>query len=199
MTHHVIAYAERVSRWQPGTRERLQRAALELFADQGFSRTTVPEITARANLTTRTFFRYFADKREVLFAGEDQLPALLEQTIREAPAELKPLEAISHGFDEFATALFEGRRDWVRTRRAIVDADESLREREQRKFTLIAEAAERALIARGVDGLAAAVAAQLGIAAFRVAVLRWSADDDDLSLDQARAETLAAMRAVARE
>lgn len=197
MTCHVIAYAVGMSRWQPGARERLQSAALELFAEQGFARTTVAEITARAGLTTRTFFRYFADKREVLFAGEDQLPALIQQAIGNAPADLAPLEAISHGLDEFASTLFEGRRNWVRTRRAIVDSDELLREREQRKYMLAAEAAERGLRTRGVDDLSAAIAAQLGLAVFRVAVLRWSSDTGSaLSLDQVRAETLASMRAV---
>jgi AcrR family transcriptional regulator len=187
-----------MSRWQPGARERLQRAALELFAEQGFARTTVPDITARAGLTTRTFFRYFADKREVLFAGEDELPMLIEQVIRDAPASLSPLGLINHGIDEFAVSLFEGRRDLVRARRAVVDSDESLREREQRKLAMVAEAAERGLRARGIDELTAAVAAQLGVAAFRVAVLRWSADaGSGLSLAEVSAETLAAMRAVA--
>lgn len=187
-----------MSRWKPGARERLQHAALELFVERGFARTTVPEITARAGLTTRTFFRYFADKREVLFAGEDELPALIERVITDAPAGLSPLEVISHGIDEFAASLFEGRRDWVRARRSVVDSDEALREREQRKLAMIAEAAERGLRARGVDELIAAVAAQLGVAVFHVAVRRWSADaGGGLSLVEACAETLTAMRAVA--
>ena len=74
MTRRVITYTGAVSRWRPDARERLEHAALELFAEQGFAATTVPEITARAGLTTRTFFRYFADKREVLFGGAE-IPA----------------------------------------------------------------------------------------------------------------------------
>ena len=73
MTRHVIAYPRRVARWSPDARGRLERAAFELFAEQGFAATTVPEITARAGLTTRTFFRHFADKREVFYAG-DEIP-----------------------------------------------------------------------------------------------------------------------------
>ncbi len=46
--------------------------SLELYANGGFEQTTVAEIAKRAGLTERTFFRYFGDKREVLFAGADR-------------------------------------------------------------------------------------------------------------------------------
>jgi len=72
-----------MSRWQPDARGRLERAAVELFTEQGFAATTVPQIAARAGLTTRTFFRHFADKREVLFAGDEELPALVARGMRQ--------------------------------------------------------------------------------------------------------------------
>jgi len=83
-----------MGRWQPGARERLERAALELFLEQGFAETTVLRITARAGLTTRTFFRHFVDKREVLFAGEEEMPALVERLMAEAPATLGPMAGL---------------------------------------------------------------------------------------------------------
>jgi len=61
---------------------------MELFTEQGFAETTVPQITARAGLTTRTFFRHFTDKREVLFAGEEELPVLVARLAAEAPSAL---------------------------------------------------------------------------------------------------------------
>ena len=58
-----------MGRWEPDAQGRLARAALELYVDQGYEQTTVADIAARAGVTERTFFRHFADKREVLFAG----------------------------------------------------------------------------------------------------------------------------------
>jgi AcrR family transcriptional regulator len=64
---------EYMGRWEPDARGRLEQAALDLYQDRGFEQTTVTEIAERAGLTERTFFRYFADKREVVFGGQDML------------------------------------------------------------------------------------------------------------------------------
>ena len=74
-----------MARWQPGARERLQAVTLELFAEQGFEGTTVAEIASRAGLTERTFFRYFTDKREVLFTGQDTFEGMFVDQIAAAP------------------------------------------------------------------------------------------------------------------
>src|SRR5438128_1901480 len=118
-----------MARWEQGAQERLKKAALELFLERGFDQTTVPQITARAGLTTRTFFRHFADKREVLFAGEEVIPALVADLIAQAPAELAPLAVIRRGLATVATTIFEGRRDYLRQRRIVIDSDDGLRER----------------------------------------------------------------------
>jgi len=62
-----------MSRWEPNAKGRLEQAALDLYRERGFEQTTVAEIAERAGLTERTFFRYFADKREVLFWGQAML------------------------------------------------------------------------------------------------------------------------------
>src|ERR1700712_466964 len=74
-----------VSRWAPDARERLETAALDLFAENGYEATTVAQIADRAGLNRATFFRHFADKREVLFGGEDLLAGLFADAIRVAP------------------------------------------------------------------------------------------------------------------
>ena len=65
-------------RWEGDAAGRLERAALELFDERGFDRTTVSQIAKRAGLNERSFYRYFSDKREVLFGGGDELVPVRE-------------------------------------------------------------------------------------------------------------------------
>ncbi len=171
-----------MARWRPGARERLEQAALELFVDQGFADTTVPQIAARAGLTTRTFFRHFADKREVLFAGDGELPALVAQLWADTPADLPPVAAIRHGLTTVARTRFEYNYDYLRTRRAVVQADDSLRERELRKRSILADAIHHGFTSRGVDEPTAALAAGIAVTVLGVALNRWLDSEDDLPL-----------------
>jgi len=184
-----------VSRWQPGARERLERAALELFVEQGFAATTVPGITARAGLTTRTFFRHYADKREVLFAGDDA-PALAARLIADAPAATDPMTLITEGLRTVTQVRFEGRRDELRVRRTIVGADEGLGERELRKRAELSEAIRSAFLDRGLGLLEAAVAADVAVTALHVALDRWLDEDDARSLYDFVLQTLQALRSL---
>ncbi len=188
-----------MSRWQPNARDRLERAAFELFVEQGFAETTVPQITARAGLTTRTFFRHFADKREVLFAGEEELPALVARLMADAPASLGPMMVIFQGLETFAATRFEGRREYLRTRRAVVQADEGLRERELRKFSVLSEAISRGFRDRGVDELTSILAAQIAVTVFSVGVGRWLDQDGEQPLFELVHDTLGALRSVAAD
>jgi AcrR family transcriptional regulator len=188
-----------MSRWQPNARGRLERAAIELFSKQGFAATTVPQIAARAGLTTRTFFRHFADKREVLFAGDEELPALVARLVAGAPAALGPLPVIARGLEAATATRFDGRRDYLRARRAIVQTDEGLRERELRKLAAMTDAIGRAFRERGVDELAATLAAQLAVTVFSVTLDRWLDQDGERPLAELARDTLRALRAVAAE
>ena len=190
--HH---YSDRMGRWEPGTRERLERAAVELFVDQGFAETTVPQITARAGLTTRTFFRHFADKREVLFADEDELPARVAAFLAEAPPAWGTLAVVRHGLETLMTPLFASRRDHLRRRNAVIEADDGLRERDLRKLAGLAEVIEEGLRRRGEDELRAALAGALAVQAFRITVGRWL-QRDDADLASLLKETFAACHAL---
>jgi AcrR family transcriptional regulator len=172
MARRVIAYPRPMVRWSPDARGRLERAAFELFAEQGFAATTVPEITARAGLTTRTFFRYFADKREVFFAG-DEIPELARQVLASAPPELDPVVLLEQGLRQVARERFDGRREEVRVRRDLVVADASLRERDAQKRDDLVAVIRPGLQARGVDPLEAALLAQLTVVVLHVALDAW--------------------------
>ena len=81
-----------MGRWEPDARGRLMQAALELYGERGFEQTTVAEIAQRAGLTERTFFRHFADKREVLFSGE--VDDLVLSALADARPSAAPIDAI---------------------------------------------------------------------------------------------------------
>lgn len=191
--HH---YDGEMSRWKPNAQERLEAAALELFIEQGFARTTVPEITARAGLTTRTFFRHFADKREVLFRSDQDLPVLASRIIAEAPASLTPIEVIAGGLDTVAAVQFGGDIAHFRTRRVVIHADEGLRERELRKLSALSEAISRGFKDRGVDELRSTLLAHITATVFSVAIDRWLDQEDREPLSELLHHTLAVLRSV---
>ncbi|OLP01817.1 TetR family transcriptional regulator [Mycolicibacterium porcinum] len=184
-----------MSRWEPNSRERLEEAALQLYLEHGFDQTTVAEIAERAGLTERTYFRYFADKREALFGGQTALTELLVDAIAAAPAGAAPLDVVGAALTALA-AMFDGRRDHARRRQSVVDANPALQERELIKLaTLSAEMAE-ALRHRGADDAAARLAAETGIAVFKVAFGQWVRDRADAGLGEIVASTLDELKAL---
>src|SRR5579884_1665666 len=110
-----------MGRWEPDSQGRLERVALELYSERGFENTTVAEIAERAGLTERTFFRHYADKREVLFAGGEAFQERIVTPIANAPASLAPIDAVGLGLDA-AAAMLQQRREFARRRHAIIAA-----------------------------------------------------------------------------
>src|SRR5580693_2611436 len=139
-----------MSRWQPDARGRLERAAMELYSERGFEQTTVAEIATRAGLTERTFFRHFADKREVLFWGAASLQDLLVATLVATPDSTTPIDAVAVALGA-AGAQLQQRPEHARTRHAIIAANPELQERELIKLATLASAMAEALRQRGVS------------------------------------------------
>jgi AcrR family transcriptional regulator len=171
-----------VTRWAPGAAGRLHAAALELFLEQGFSTTTVPQIAERAGLTTRSFFRYYADKREVLFAGEDELPRVVEQIFQDADPELSPMDVIHIGLKTVVIPRLQPFRDEFLIRRTIVHSDEGLQERELRKLAILHRAAAAAFTRRGLSPLDANISGRLAVTVYDTTLDIWLADDVELPL-----------------
>src|ERR1700729_4554814 len=94
-----------MARWEPGARERMVLAAVDLFTEQGYDATTVAQIAERAGVTKSTFFRHFPDKRELLVAGQETLGRLLAEGIAEAPVGASPLEAVAAGLERGARTM----------------------------------------------------------------------------------------------
>src|SRR6267143_16262 len=144
----IIGYHRRMTRWEPDSRGRLEQAALALFGERGFENTTVAEIAARAGLTERTFFRYFADKREVLFSGAGTLQEVLVSAVASAPDSTAPIDAVAAAL-EAAGALLQERREFARQRQTVITANTELQERELIKLATLAAALAEALRRRG--------------------------------------------------
>ncbi len=167
-------------RWEPGARERLVVAAVDLFFEQGYDVTTVAQIADRAGVTKSTFFRHFPDKRELLVAGQAALSRLLIEGIAAAPSDAKPLAAVAAGLKRASNEMGPMNRKLGTRLRAAVAASAELQERDALKSVGLAAAMTGALIARGVPGPVAFLAAELGVLAFKQGYAKWSeADDDD--------------------
>jgi AcrR family transcriptional regulator len=184
-----------MGRWEPNARGRLERAAMELYIERGFDQTTVAEIAARAGLTERTFFRHFADKREVLFAGAGQLQDFLVSTLASAPDSAAPIDAVAAAL-EAAGALLQERRDYAGQRQAVIAANVELQERELIKLASLASAMTDTLRQRGVRDPAASLAAEAGIAVFRIAFELWVSENSQADLPQLIRESFDELKAV---
>jgi AcrR family transcriptional regulator len=167
-----------MARWEPNARERLERAALALFTEHGFDATTVAEIADRAGLTKSTFFRHFADKREVLFGGQDMLVGLFTEAIQTAPPSATTAECLAAALEAAAVAFTPERHDLAPQRRAVIAANSELQERELLKRARFGSAMTEALRARGADEVTSRLAAEVGVLAFSTAYARWAAPDN---------------------
>jgi AcrR family transcriptional regulator len=172
MSPAVINYDWRMSRWEPNARGRLELAALQLYVERGFEQTTVADIAARAGLTERTFFRHFADKREVLFGGAGVLQELMVSALASAPASAAPIDAVAVALDA-AARLLQERGPYARQRQTVIAANAELQERELIKFAALSAALADTLRQRGVREPAASLAAEAGLAVFKIAFERW--------------------------
>jgi AcrR family transcriptional regulator len=179
----------RMGRWEPDAIGRLRQAAMELYVERGYEQTTVAEISERAGVTARTFFRYFADKREVLFAGSLSLQEQLVAALDGVPSSASPMEAVSAALDAAATALGQ-HREYSRQRQLVIAANAELRERELIKMASLAVALGDGLRRRGVADPNASLAAEAGIAVLRVAFDRWVREPGDHDLSTIMRESL---------
>lgn len=183
-----------MGRWEPDAVGRLQQAALELYAERGFEPTAVADIAERAGLTERTFFRYFADKREVLFVGSGVLIDMFEDAIAKAPEALSAMDAVGEALQAVAV-FFEDRREHSGKRQVVIAANPSLQERELIKLASLSAAIAAALRSRGVGDPAAALTAEAGVAVFKIAFERWLEQSGDGKLSELFQDTLEELRA----
>ena len=188
-----------MARWKPDARQRLVFAALDLFTEQGYDDTTVAQIAERAGLTRSTFFRHFPDKRDVLAAGQDALSQLLTEGIAAAPPGASPLTAVAAGLEAAGGAFGPFNRELGPKLVAAIAANTELQERDALKQVGLAAAMTAALRARGVSDQVAALAAELGVLAFRTAYTRWNTPDNQQSMGELARVSLGELHAASVE
>jgi AcrR family transcriptional regulator len=171
-----------MARWEPGAAERLQKAALELFTNQGFEQTTAAEIAAAAGLTQRTFFRYFGDKRDVLFYGQEEFVGRFLAGVKAAPAGATPMAVVSAALAAGASMFGNERRPYSRMRQVVINANPALQERERHKLAGLAVEIAVALRTRGISEPAATLAAESGATVFSIAFAQWVGETGKRSL-----------------
>lgn len=170
-----------MGRWEPNARGRLEQAALDLYSERGFEQTTAAQIAKRAGLTERTFFRHYADKREVLFGGSHALEEIFVDTLAGTPDSATPIDAMASTLETVAVFFLE-RHEFARQRQAVIMANAELRERELIKLASLSAALAATLRRRGVKDPAASLTAEVGIAVFKVGFERWVGDSGERTL-----------------
>jgi AcrR family transcriptional regulator len=183
-----------MGRWEPDAEGRFRAAAIELFAEIGYEQTTVAAIAERAGLTARTFFRYFADKREVLFNGAEILQRTMVDALANAPAQASAVDAIAAALAKAGDFFDDERRPFARLRSSVIAANTDLHERELIKMATLSAALAQALRARGVGEPDASLLAEAGIAVFRVAFAQWVSESERRSYGEIVSESLDRLR-----
>lgn len=192
----VINSQKNMGRWEGNSEDRFRAAAMALFAEHGYEQTTVADIAERAGLTARTFFRYFRDKREVLFNGSEHLQQTMVGAVLGAPADAGAMEAVKKALDATAD-FFADNREFARQRSSVIAANPELRERELIKLANLSAALAQALHGRGIAEPDANLAAATGIAVFRVSFELWVNDPKLRSFSEIAGESLARLGALA--
>ena len=183
-----------MARWEPGARERLQAAALDLFAARGFEQTTAADIAQSVGLTERTFFRYFTDKREVLFAGQGIFQGVFIDGVVAAPADASTMDTVEFALRSASSFFPDERRPYSRLRQTVIDANPSLQERELLKMAWLGAGIAAALRDRGIPEPHATLAAETGVTVFGVAFGQWIADGEERSLADIESDILRDLR-----
>jgi AcrR family transcriptional regulator len=165
------------------TRAALIAAALELFERQGYEATTIDDIAAAADVSPRTFFRYFATKEEVAL-GDDLGPEILG-LLAARPADEPMLESARHVVADSLVLVTEDDRAALLARLRVVYRTPSLRARRweyQLEMGRISGAALAERRGLPPDDLGSRVTAAAVFTAIEVAMDHWQQHEgrDDL-------------------
>lgn len=171
-----------MARWEPGAKDRLRIAALDLFATNGFDETTAADIARVVGLTERIFFRHFSDKREVLFDGQEFFERAFLDAIDTAPDSADRLELVTAAIAGAAAFFPDDSREFSRRRQIVISSNPGLQERELLKMSGLSATLAGALRARGIPEPGATLAAETAVTVFGVSFSVWIGADETRSM-----------------
>jgi AcrR family transcriptional regulator len=198
MSVRDITTLRAMARWAPGSPERLQAAAFELFAAQGFDKTTAAEIAQAAGLNERTFFRHFGDKREVVFYGQEVFVQAFVSGVEAAPSGAEPMDLVASALASGSMLFTNERRPHSRIRQSVINGNPALHERERHKLADLAVEIANAMRVRGVIDPAAILAAESAVTVFSVAFAQWIRATDRVPLASIAGDVLGVLRAISQ-
>lgn len=150
---------------------------MALYLERGYDAVTVAQIAESAGLTKRTFFRYFTDKREVLFAGARAFQTAVTDAVESAPDAAAPIDAVIAALASSSGEQLAQYGQFARRRRNLIASTADLQERELIKMASLTAAVAAALRRRGVPALRASLTSQAAMAAFTTAYDHWVDQD----------------------
>jgi AcrR family transcriptional regulator len=161
------------------TAEAIVATALRLFDERGFARTTIDQIAREAEISRRTFFRYFADKEEVFFAEDEELLDVIHATIDAAPGGVPVLELARRATRAVAVSIVArsaAQPEWGLARERLIAATPALQARRLAKNLRWEQAIAQRLLRRGASEQEALLLPKLSLACFQAAYERWARD-----------------------
>lgn len=157
---------------------------MSLFDERGFDEVTVSEIAERAEVGRTTFFRYFTDKQEVLFADDDELLGVLTEAVGAAAGEVAPIgDSLRTALEVARTGLLTvagevaGRYAWLPLRDRLIAAHPGLTARNLVKERRYLEEAVRVLVEHGAKPETAVLAGGVAAACYATAQATHGMDD----------------------
>lgn len=178
-------------------RDALVQAAYTLFGERGYAATTMDDVAARAGLSRRTAFRYFASKEDLVFPAHEERLRMLEGALAPVEGET-PFATVRRACLALARA-YEGDRERLLAQFRIVEAEPALAGRELQIDRASEEALERAFRGGQRDtGKArrrAKVRASAVVGALRATVREWLEGGATADLVRLGRETFAELEA----
>jgi mycofactocin system transcriptional regulator len=159
------------------TRERIERAALDLFAREGFEQVTIEQIAEAAGIGRRTFFRYVATKADAVWGDFDGHVRRLEGLLADAPRDAPVLPAICSAYvavNDYA----DGELPLLRERMRLILGEPALLAHSQLRYAAVDDVVARYVAERTgapADGLLPRLVATAARAAATTAFEMWLA------------------------